>query len=263
MTMNMNMTATNGIPQSLAGRIALVTGAGSGIGRADALILAARGAAVIVNDFDEQSAAQTVAQITAAGGRAHLCVADVSKPAEVVHAIERAASQFGDIDILVNNAGIASRQEAFDDVTEAQLDRMFAVHVKGAWFCTRAVLPAMKRNRRGKIINTSSILGISGRRRSSHYAGAKAALIGLTKAWAKEFSEWNIQVNAVAPGRVRTPLLGEYAKTEAYRLDLQANVPLGRRAEPEEIAYLVAFLASAEADYLTGQVISPNGGEVI
>ena len=126
-----------------------------------------------------------------------------------------------------------------------------------------AVLPGMQRKGRGKIINTSSILGLSGRRRSSHYAGAKAALIGLTKAWAREFAEWNIQVNAVAPGRVRTPILGAFAESEAYQRDLKANVPAGRRAEPEEIAYLVAFLASAEADYLTGQIISPNGGEVI
>jgi 3-oxoacyl-[acyl-carrier protein] reductase len=257
------MNAANEAPRSLTGRVALVTGAGSGIGRADAVVLAARGAAVIVNDLDAQAVAETVQQIIAAGGRAQPCVADVSRPAVIGAAIEAAARQCGDIDILVNNAGIASRQAAFDEIDDEELDRMFAVHVKGSWFCTRAVLPAMKRHRKGKIINTSSILGISGRRRSSHYAGAKAALIGLTKAWAKEFAEWNIQVNAVAPGRVRTPILGAYAETEAYRLDLQANVPAGRRAEPEEIAYLVAFLASAEADYLTGQIISPNGGEVI
>jgi 3-oxoacyl-[acyl-carrier protein] reductase len=252
-------TTTN----SLAGRIALVTGAGSGIGRANAVVLAERGAGVIVNDFDAKSAADTVAQIVAAGGRALPCVADVSDSAAVAAAIEATTREMGNVDILVNNAGIASRQEAFLEVDDARLDRMFAVHVKGTWYCTRAVLPGMQRKGRGKIINTSSILGLSGRRRSSHYAGAKAALIGLTKAWAKEFAEWNIQVNAVAPGRVRTPILGDFADTEAYQRDLKANVPAGRRAEPEEIAYLVAFLASSEADYLTGQVISPNGGEVI
>lgn len=104
---------------------------------------------------------------------------------------------------------------------------------------------------------------MAGRKRSSHYAGAKAALIGLTKAWAKEFAEWNIQVNAVAPGRVRTPILGDFAQSEEYLRDLKVSVPLGRRGEPEEVAWLVAFLASNEADYLTGQIISPNGGEVI
>jgi 3-oxoacyl-[acyl-carrier protein] reductase len=250
-------------PNSLAGRVALVTGAGSGIGRADAVVLAARGAAVIVNDFDADAAADTVAQIVAAGGRAVPCVADVSRSDRIQPAIDEATRELGAIDILVNNADIASRQEAFLEVDDERLDRMFAVHVKGSWYCTRAVLPGMQRRRAGKIINTSSILGLNGRRRSSHYAGAKAALIGLTKAWAKEFAEWNIQVNAVAPGRVRTPILGAFAETEAYQRDLKAMVPLGRRAEPEEIAYLVAFLASSEADYLTGQVISPNGGEVI
>jgi len=133
----------------------------------------------------------------------------------------------------------------------------------GAWYCIRAVLPGMKVRGRGKIINTSSILGMAGRKRSSHYAGAKAALIGLTKAWAKEFAEWNIQVNVVAPGRVRTSILGDFADSEEYKRDLQTNVPLRRRGEPEEVAWLVAFLASDESDYITGQVISPNGGEVI
>jgi 3-oxoacyl-[acyl-carrier protein] reductase len=255
--------ARNTRTNSLAGRIALVTGAGSGIGRANAVVLAERGAGVIVNDFDAKSAGDTVAQIVAAGGRALPCVADVSDSAAITAAIDAATLELGDVDILVNNAGIASRREAFLEVDDARLDRMFAVHVKGTWYCTRAVLPGMQRKGRGKIINTSSILGLSGRRRSSHYAGAKAALIGLTKAWAREFAEWNIQVNAVAPGRVRTPILGAFAESEDYLRDLKANVPAGRRAEPEEVAYLVAFLASAEADYLTGQVISPNGGEVI
>jgi 3-oxoacyl-[acyl-carrier protein] reductase len=189
-----------GMPCALQGRVALVTGAGSGIGQADAIVLAARGAAVIVNDLDDEAVADTLAQIAALGGRALGCVADVSDSAGIGPAIERATRELGQVDILVNNAGIASRQQAFHEVDDASLERMFAVHVKGAWYCTRAVLPGMKARRSGKIINTSSILGLSGRRRSAHYAGAKAALIGLTKAWAKEFAEWNIQVNAVAPG---------------------------------------------------------------
>jgi 3-oxoacyl-[acyl-carrier protein] reductase len=248
---------------SLQGRVALVTGAGSGIGRADALVLAARGARVIVNDVNEGAAADTVAGIVKEGGVAVPCVADVGSATAIAAAIDLARREIGEIDILVNNAGIATPAKAFDDIDEEQLDRMFRIHVKGSWFCARAVLPYMKTRRYGKIINTSSILGMTGRRRGSHYAMVKAAVLGLTKAWAKEFAEWNIQVNAVAPGRVRTPLLGDFADTPEYLRDLKANVPLGRRAEPEEIAYLVAFLASSEADYLTGQVISPNGGEVI
>lgn len=257
------MNTPSNRPAPLHGRVALVTGAGSGIGQADAQVLAARGATVIVNDFDAGSAQATVQRILEAGGQAVPCVADVSQRAAVFEAIAEASARVGEVDILVNNAGIASRQEAFLDVDEARLDRMFGVHVKGTWFCTQAVLPGMQRRRQGKVINTSSILGMSGRRRSSHYAAAKAALIGMTKAWAKEFAEWNIQVNAVAPGRIRTPILGDTANSEAYQRDLIAQVPAGRRAEPEEVAYLVAFLASSEADFITGQIISPNGGEVI
>lgn len=247
----------------LAGKVALVTGAGSGIGRANAQVMAARGATLIVNDLHEAAAGETVTLITRAGGRAVSCAADVASASAIGEAIERARRQVGDIDILVNNAGVASGRKAFEDIDEATLDRMFAVNVKGAMFCTRAVLPAMKARRGGKIINTSSIMGISAQRRGSHYAAAKAALIGLTKAWAKEFAEWNIQVNAVAPGRVLTPMVAYMTDNDAYREDLARNVPARRQAAPEEIAYLVAFLASSEADYLTGQVISPNGGEVM
>ena len=247
----------------LAGKVAVVTGAGSGIGRANAQVMAARGATLIVNDLHEEAAAETVALILSAGGRAITCAADVSIASSIGDAIEKARQQVGEIDILVNNAGVASGRKAFEDIDEATIDRMFAINVKGAMFCARAVLPAMKERMGGKIINTSSIMGIAAQRRGSHYAAAKAAVIGLTKAWAKEFAEWNIQVNAVAPGRVLTPMVAYMTDNDAYRADLARTVPAKRQAMPEEIAYLVAFLASAESDYITGQVISPNGGEVI
>ncbi len=249
--------------QQLQGKVALVTGAGSGIGRADAMVMAARGATLIVNDRDAAGTQETVDLIQKAGGRAFACVADISVSAQVTPAIAHAVQQAGEVDILVNNAGIASQRLAFEDIDEATLDRMFAVNIKGAMFCTQAVLPGMKARRRGKIINTSSIMGLTAQKRGSHYAAAKAAVIGLTMAWAREFAPWNIHVNAVAPGRVRTPMVAFMDSTEAYQEEMQRSVPLGRRAEPEEIAAVVAFLASSDADYITGQVISPNGGEVI
>jgi 3-oxoacyl-[acyl-carrier protein] reductase len=249
--------------QQLSGKVALVTGAGSGIGRANALVMAARGAALIVNDRDADSALQTVALIEQAGGRAVSCIADVALCADILQAIAQAERELGAVDILVNNAGIASGRLPFEAIDEAAIDRMFAVTVKGAMFCTRAVLPGMKARRSGKIINTSSITALGSHKFGCNYAAAKAAVIGLTKAWAREFAEWNIQVNAVAPGRVRTPMVAFMDRTEAYIEEMKRRVPMGRQAVPEEIAGVVAFLASSDADYMTGQVISPNGGEVM
>jgi 3-oxoacyl-[acyl-carrier protein] reductase len=251
------------VMQQLEGQIALVTGAGSGIGRANARVMASRGATLIVNDLDQAAAQETVALIRDTGGKAVPCVADVAVAASISDAIASAVKEVGPIDILVNNAGITSQRKSLEELDEATIDRMFNINIKGAIFCTRAVLPAMKDRRRGKIINTSSIMGLTGQRRGSHYAAAKAAVIGLTKAWAKEFADWNIQVNAVAPGRVRTPMVTLITSNPTYVEDMERKVPMKRQAEPEEIAYLVAFLASAEANYLTGQVISPNGGEVM
>jgi len=249
--------------QQLAGKVALVTGGGSGIGRADAVVMAARGATLFVNDRDAAAATETVTLIERAGGRAIACVSDVAVADEIAAAITQAVGAVGEVDILVNNAGITSQRLAFEDIDEATLDRMLAVNVKGAMFCTRAVLPGMKARRSGKIINTSSIMGLTAQKRGCHYAAAKAAVIGLTMGWAREFAPWNIHVNAVAPGRVRTPMVAFMDSSESYQEEMMRSVPLGRRAAPEEIASVVAFLASAEADYITGQVISPNGGEVI
>ncbi len=249
--------------QALAGKVALVTGAGSGIGRANSVLMAARGAAVIVNDLDAPAAEQTVALIRQAGGVARACIADVSDGASVAHAFALAQRSLGPVDVLVNNAGIPSGMPAFEEIDEAAIDRMFDVTVKGAMLCTRSVLPAMKARRSGKIVNTSSITAYGSHSRGSVYAAAKGAIISLTRAWAREFAQWNIHVNAVAPGRVRTPMTAGLSADPAYREEVRRRVPLGRRGEPEEIAAVVAFLASSDADYMTGQVLSPNGGEIM
>jgi 3-oxoacyl-[acyl-carrier protein] reductase len=247
----------------LEGKIALVTGAGSGIGRAHCELRAARGAAVIVNDLHADAAQETVARIVQAGGQALACIADVSQGSSVARAFAAAQQQLGAVDILVNNAGIPGGMRPLEELDEAAIDTMFAVTVKGAMLCTQAVLPAMKQRRSGKIINTASITAYGTHRNVSAYAASKGAIISLTRAWAREFAEWNILVNAVAPGRVQTPMSAGLSANPEYAREVQLRVPLGRRARPEEIACVVAFLASADADYMTGQILGPNGGEVM
>ena len=183
---------------------------------------------------------------------------DVTDPASIRRAIEDA----GPIDVLVNNAGIGGQNARIEEIDEARFDRMFAVHAKGTFFCGKAVMPAMKAQRRGKIINTATRWALSGHETSSHYIAAKSAILGMTKAWAKELAPYNVMVNAVAPGGVWTDMVLKARGADFIRAE-EKKVPLGRWAQPEEYGYLVAYLASPESDFVTGQVISPNGGATI
>ena len=244
------------------GRVALVTGAGSGMGRTHGVRLAAEGAHLIVHDIAADAAEETAAMIRAAGGRARVIVSDIADVGATAAAIGAAQAETGRISILVNNAGY-DRLAGTAEIDEAAFDRMIAVHVKGTFFATRAVVPGMKAQRAGTIINTSSLSGMTGAAMHPHYSAAKAALLGLTKAWAKELAPWGIRVNAVAPGGVITPLVMAKGGMDRVRERSQALVPLGRYAEPEEVSHLVAFLASDEAAFITGQVVSPNGGQEI
>ena len=242
-----------------AGRIALVTGAGSGIGRATASLLAGGGATVLVNDIDAAAVDETVAGISLYGGRALSVAADVADGWAISAAIARAAAQVGgQVDILVNNAGIASKRLPIDEIDDAILERMLGVHIGGAFHCTRAVIGGMRELKRGWIVNVSSAMGIVGGRSGSHYAAAKGALLSMTKTWAREFAPWNIRVNAVAPGGVYTRATADIPN---YGEEARRRVPIGRFGEPEEIASAIAFLCLPEADYITGQTVSPNGGE--
>jgi 3-oxoacyl-[acyl-carrier protein] reductase len=233
------------------------------MGRAHARVMAARGARIIVHDIDGEGAEETAEGLRQGGHDPLVILADVADVSAMAAAIAGAEAEAGRIDILVNNAGIGGGGVVLEDIDEAAYDRMFDIHVKGAFFATRAAVPGMKRRGSGKIINISSVEGMVAVASRPHYCGAKAALLGLTKAWAKEFAPWGICVNCVAPGWVMTEMVFALTDADWRRRHQEAEIPLGRYAEPEEISALVAFLASAEADFITGQTISPNGGQVI
>ena len=239
---------------------AIVTGAGSGIGRAIALRLARDGYAVTANDVRLDAAKAVVAEIKKAKGKAIAIGGDVSKEADVDAIAAACRDAHGDCTHLVNNAGHV-HQARFVDLKPEDFDRMFAVHVRGNFLCIRAVLPAMLKRKAGAIVNIASQLGQIGGIELVHYSAAKAAIIGMTKSLAREVSGQGVRVNAVAPGPINTPLVknlsAEWQKAKA------AQLPLGRFGEPEEVAATVAFLLSTEASLFVGQTIGPNSGDVM
>ena len=247
--------------KQLKNKVALITGAGSGMGQKHAKVFAERGAVVVINDLNKDGLEETGRIVREAGGQAVECLGDITKLDFVKAMIDDAVSQVGGVSILVNNAGIGEHCE-LEDVSLERLTQMLNIHVVGSFLCAQAVIPGMKARKTGKIINISSIWGMNGYHTASHYCAAKAAMLGATKAWAKEFAPFNIHVNAVAPGGVLTPMPIKVQGMEKIR-EKEKKVPLGRWATPEEISYSVAFLASEESDFITGQVISPNGGETI
>ncbi|PSJ65109.1 SDR family NAD(P)-dependent oxidoreductase [Kumtagia ephedrae] len=239
---------------------AIVTGAGSGIGKAIAERLAADGYAVLVNDLSPERAEAVASAIRAKGGVAAARAGDVSRETDVAAIHEAALDAHGEVGLLVNNAGIA-HQALFENLKVEDFDRMFAVHVRGTFLVTRAVLPAMLAAGKGVIVNIASQLGQIGGVELVHYSGAKAAIIGMTKALAREVSARGVRVNAVAPGPINTPLVMELS--EDWRATKRAQLPLGRFGEPEEVAETVAFLASPAASLFVGQTLGPNSGDVM
>jgi len=248
-------------PSRFDGQVAWITGSGRGMGRAHAELLASRGADIVIHDVLKEEAASVAAAVTALGRRVLVSNADITDVSAMRALAAQAERELGAVDILVNNAGIGQHL-AIEEITPEHYQRMFDIHVKGSFFCGQAVIPAMKARRRGRIINISSIWGMVGANTASHYCAAKAAVLGLTKAWAKELAPWNILVNAVNPGGVMTEMPIRVQGMEKIR-EKEKKVPLGRWAQPEEISEAVAFLASDEAAFITGQAISPNGGETI
>lgn len=241
-------------------QVSLVTGAGSGIGRAIAEKLAREGERVVVNDLEEASAEEVVAGIEESGGEATSASGDVSDPEDVGRMVERARETFGPIEVLVNNAGYG-QQKPFVELTVEDFDRMIGVHLRGTFLCTSAVLPGMLAAGRGVIVNVASQLGQIGGVELSHYSAAKAGIIGLTKSLAREVSAQGVRVNAVAPGPINTELV--LSLSEEWRRNKAAELPLGRFGEPWEVAETVAFLASEGAALYVGQTLGPNSGDVM
>ena len=247
---------------SLEGRIALVTGSGGGMGRSHAVLLAERGADVIIHDIKAAGVEETVEMVRASGRRAHPMVADIRDVAAFKVAIANASSALGNPDILVNNAGVGGKRRRIEDIDPPIFDEMFEVHVRGTFFATQAVVPGMLRRNHGRIVNISSIYAMGGSALASHYSAAKAAISGFTKCWARELALHRITVNAVAPGFVVTEMtMG--SNTEEQMHAREQTMPLGRYTSAQDISYAVAWLASDETEMISGQVISPNSGEVI
>ncbi|MCY4464179.1 MAG: 3-oxoacyl-[acyl-carrier-protein] reductase [Chloroflexi bacterium] len=244
-----------------AGKTALVTGGGRGIGRAICLELAMGGATVLVNfNRSAEAAEAVVAAITAHGGEASALQADVSDEAQVAELFKQARALTGSLDILVNNAGM-TRDNVIMMMKSADFDDVLATNLRSCWLCCKAAARLMMRKRSGSIVNITSVVGIAGNGGQTNYAASKAGIIGLTKSLAKELAVRGVRVNAVAPGFVETAMTADLSP-ELKQSALGA-IPLGRLGAPEDIANAVAFLASDRAAYITGQTLVVDGGMVM
>jgi 3-oxoacyl-[acyl-carrier protein] reductase len=241
----------------LEGKVALVTGAAQGIGKVVALLLARNGADIVVSDINLGKAEETVNEIKSIGRKALSFKGDVANWSDVERMVETILEKFAKIDILVNNAGI-TRDKLILRMTEEDWDAVLDVNLKGTFHCTKAVVRHMAKQRSGKIVNIASVVGEMGNAGQANYSASKAGVIGLTKTVAREFAQRGININAIAPGYIQTPMtdaLPEKAKEELKKL-----IPMERLGKPEDVAEAVLFLVSEESNYITGQVLNVNGG---
>ena len=244
----------------LAGKNALVTGAGRGIGRAVALTLAKAGANVAVCDLDAATAQSTAGEVQALGRTSVSLCCDVAKASDVADAVSAFGAAFPTLDILVNNAGI-TRDGLIVRMKEEDWDLVLSVNLKSAFLCCKEAARSMMKARSGKIVNIASVVGIIGNAGQANYSASKAGLIGLTKSLAREFASRNIQVNAVAPGFIQTAMTDKLSLQDKEKLASQ--IPMQRLGQPLDVANTVLFLASSLSDYITGQVLAVDGGLVM
>jgi 3-oxoacyl-[acyl-carrier protein] reductase len=242
---------------SLSGRVAIVTGASQGIGRACAIELAKRGASVALVARNQQKLEEVAAAISASAGKARVTPADIDNQDQIKSAFKNVIADFGKIDILVNNAGI-TRDQLVMRMKRADWDAVLNTNLTSAYLCTQQVISSMLKQRWGRIINVTSVFGQMGQAGQANYASSKAGLIGLTMAIARELGSRNITCNAVSPGFIETPMTS--ALSDELKQSALQMIPLGRVGTPEEVAHCVAFLASEEASYITGHVLNVNGG---
>jgi 3-oxoacyl-[acyl-carrier protein] reductase len=244
--------------------VAWVTGSSTGIGRASAVALAGQGCRVAVHyNRSEDEAREVVEQIKASGGEAMLVGGDVADAGEVGRMAREIEDRYGRLDVLVNNAGSLIERRNFSEMTEDLWDRVMNVNLKSVFLCSKAVLPVMKRQGRGRIINVTSVAARNGGGPgSAAYASAKGGVSTLTRAMAKELVSENILVNGVAPGIITTPFHDRFTPPDV-RENMTAGIPIGREGTPEEVAGAVLFLASPWADYLVGEIIEVNGGQLM
>ena len=241
----------------LLGKVALVTGAAQGIGKAIALLLAEKGADVVVSDINVEKAQETAREIEEKGRKSMALKVNVADPDEVEQMVETIIEKFSRIDILVNNAGI-TRDKLLLRMSSEDWDAVLDVNLKGVFNCTKSVIKYMSKQRSGKIVNIASVVGLMGNVGQANYAASKAGVIGFTKTVAREFAQRGININAIAPGYIQTPMtevLPEKVKEELMRL-----IPMGRLGQPEDVAQAVLFLVSEASNYVTGQVLNVNGG---
>lgn len=247
---------------SLDGRVAIVTGAAQGIGFAAATALAQAGARVVINDVRKEAAAEAAATLCSDGWEAIALAGDVTHRKEVDSVVQAVLGQFGKVDILVNNAGVL-RSSAVADIAEDEWDFVVDSNLKGAFLFSQAVLPTMMAARQGRILNVASLAGkATSTLGGAHYTAAKAGVLGLTRHLAREVGTFHINVNAICPGIVSTPMVSLNIDEAAERRIIN-NIPFGRFAAPEEIARLILFLVSDEASYITGAAVDIHGGEMI